>query len=127
VHTAAPPPPVAYTGTIKSITYQVPSASTPGTYYTVSVNHLNRRPQSCTCPARTTCWHQKLITTGVHTLRPHITSGPVIERSRKPAAAVPCALCRRTDTLKVGSGGYMGTDPDARICRDWTGCQDKRF
>jgi hypothetical protein len=126
VQTIAPAAP-AYTGAIKSITYQVPSASTPGVFYTVALNPLTRRPQSCTCPARVTCWHQKLILTGVHTLKPHITYGPVIDTSRKPAAAVPCALCGKTDTVKVGSAGYLGTAPDAKICRTWTGCQDTRF
>jgi hypothetical protein len=114
-------------GAIKAITFQAPSASTPGVYYTVTVNPLTRRPQSCTCPARVRCWHQKLIMTGAHNIKPKITYGPVIESTRKPAAVVPCALCGRTDTYLIGSAGYMGTAPDAHICRDWTGCQDKRF
>lgn len=52
---------------IKSITFTVASATDPDTTYTVSVNPLSGRPQSCTCPAAgfgRTCWHKKFVASG---------------------------------------------------------------
>jgi hypothetical protein len=57
-----PNPATAYT--IKAITYTVPSATTPGEQYTVSVDPETKL-MHCTCPARRQCWHQKAVIAGV--------------------------------------------------------------
>ena len=49
---------------IKSITYQIPSATDRTRAYTVSVNPEDGRMR-CTCPARRQCWHEKAIIAGV--------------------------------------------------------------
>lgn len=61
-------PPVAYD--IKSITYTVPSATTDGHYYQVSIDHETQRA-TCDCPAsqgsktRGKCWHIKAVRSGL--------------------------------------------------------------
>lgn len=67
----------AYRMAVKAITYRVPSATTPGLSYDVSVNPLTMRPQSCTCPARRECWHRKAVAAGAVGVKPRITYGPV--------------------------------------------------
>lgn len=61
---------------IKSIIFTVASASNPGTTYEVSVNPLTGRPQSCTCPARTTCWHMKFVASGAAGQKPRVRMMP---------------------------------------------------
>ena len=102
---------------IQAIAYTAESASVPGLVYTVTVDDGGWH---CSCKAseytktRGKCWHLLAAQNG--------DLGKPKLRVR-PLASTACALCGRTDTAKVTSAGYMGTDPDALICRDWRECR----
>jgi hypothetical protein len=64
------------TGTIKQISYVIPSHSEPGIVRTVQVNPYTLRPTSCDCPARRECWHMKMIASGKCALKPRVRFGP---------------------------------------------------
>jgi hypothetical protein len=57
---------------IRAIRYTVPSASTPGVSYIVSVDP-STQVMDCSCPARRECWHKKSVRTGMAG-KPHVTA-----------------------------------------------------
>ena len=73
-----------------SIAYQVPSASEPGTAYTVTLTDDGTR---CTCTAghyRRLCWHRKAVQTGQVTSKPRVRIRPleatVVMPAQNPAS-----------------------------------------
>ncbi len=84
----------AYTPSVKLTAhrgwYRVQSGTTPGVYYETSVN-------SCTCPARKPCKHQKFVRSlnVAFFIKKEVT--PAVEQTRSATTSGHCMVCGEYD------------------------------